>query len=369
MKVSLVDLRAQHAALASELEAAFERVALSGQLVLGAEVERFELELAARVGARHAIGVSSGTDALLCGLMALGIGAGDEVITSPFTFFATVEAIVRVGATPRFADIRPDTLNIDASAIEAAITPRTRAILPVHLFGIPVDVSAVNKLLKMQGISVLEDAAQALGASRDDERVGTLGELAAFSFHPTKPLGALGDAGALTTNDATLAERCRQLRVHGAVRKHHHAALGGNFRLDALQAALLRVKLSRLEEWLAQRRSNAARYTEAFANIEGLSVPRVPPQAISSWAQYTLRVHDGRRDALVEHLAAAGIESAVHYPRPVYAQPALAHLGVQAEAFPQVESAAREVLSIPVHAELTAGQRELVISSVTAFFR
>jgi len=369
VKIPLVDLRAQHTALASELKEAFERVALSGQCVLGAEVERFELELGALVRARHAIGVSSGTDALLCGLTALGIGAGDEVITSPFTFFATVEAIVRVGATPRFVDIRPDTLNIDAGAALAAITPRTRAIVPVHLFGIPAALRGLDKSLKDKSIFVFEDAAQALGATLEGRPAGSMGELAAFSFHPTKPLGALGDAGALTTNDDALAERCRQLRVHGAARKHHHALLGGNFRIDALQAALLRVKLSHLQQSLAQRSRNAQSYTEALASVAGLSVPRVPLEVTSSWAQYTLRIHEKRRDALAVHLAEAGIETAVHYPRPVYAQPVLAHLGVRPEGFPEAERAAREVLSIPVHAELTAEQREHVIGSVLAFFR
>jgi dTDP-4-amino-4,6-dideoxygalactose transaminase len=369
MKVPLVDLRAQHAALASELKDAFERVALSGQFVLGSEVERFELELAALVRARHAIGVSSGTDALLCGLLALGIGAGDEVITSPFTFFATVEAIARVGATPRFVDIRSDTLNIDARAVEAAITPRTRAIVPVHLFGIPADLFDLDKLLKDNGIFLFEDAAQALGAAHEGRPAGSFGDLAAFSFHPTKPLGALGDAGAVATNDDALAERCRQLRVHGASRKHHHTKLGGNFRMDALQAALLRVKLPHLERWLGLRRQNAQRYTEALADVEGLVVPGVPSHVRSSWAQYTLRVRGAPRDALAAHLAAAGIETAVHYPQSIYAQPALAHLRVEPEAFPEAERAAREVLSIPVCAELTVEQREHVIGSILAFFR
>jgi dTDP-4-amino-4,6-dideoxygalactose transaminase len=369
VKVPLVDLRAQHAALASELKDAFERVALSGQFVLGSEVERFELELAALVRARHAIGVSSGTDALLCGLLALGVAAGDEVITSPFTFFATVEAIARVGATPRFVDIRSDTLNLDARAVEAAITPRTRAVVPVHLFGIPADVLGLGNILKRPDIFVLEDAAQALGSEIEGRPAGSLGTLAAFSFHPTKPLGALGDAGALTTNDDALAERCRQLRVHGASRKHQHSMLGGNFRIDALQAALLRVKLVHLENWLAGRRENAQSYTETLANVAGLSVPHVPHRVTSSWAQYTIRVHDGRRDALAAHLAAEGIETAVHYPRPIYAQPAFAHLGVRREAFPETERAVREVLSIPVHAALSAEQRDHVIGSVLAFFR
>jgi dTDP-4-amino-4,6-dideoxygalactose transaminase len=369
VRVPLVDLRAQHAALASELHEAFDRVARSGRLVLGAEVERFEMELAARVGVRHAIGVSSGTDALLCGLIALGVGAGDEVVTSPFTFFATVEAILRAGATPRFVDIRPDTLNIDRAGIEAAITERTRAVLPVHLFGIPVDLDGFDKYLKLNDIFLVEDAAQALGASREGRPVGGAGDLAAFSFHPTKPLGALGDAGALATNDDELAERCRQLRVHGAPQKHFHALLGGNFRIDALQAALLRVKLAHLGAWIAARQKSAERYTEALAGVEGLVVPGVPAQVTSSWAQYTLRVRDGRRDALAAHLATAGVETAVHYPRPIYAQPALAHLRVSPEGFPETERAAREVLSIPVHAELSVEQREHVIASIRAFFR
>jgi dTDP-4-amino-4,6-dideoxygalactose transaminase len=369
VRVPLVDLRAQHAALASELKDAFERVALSGQFVLGSEVERFELGLAAFVRARHAIGVSSGTDALLCGLLALGIGAGDEVITSPFTFFATVEAIVRVGATPRFVDIRSDTLNLDTRADEAAITPRTRAVVPVHLFGVPADTLGLDDILKKRDISLLEDAAQALGAKIDDQPAGSLGTLAAFSFHPTKPLGALGDAGALTTNDDALAERCRELRVHGAPRKHHHVRIGGNFRMDPLQAAFLRVKLTRLEKWLGLRRQNALFYTEALSDVEGLVVPRIPSRVRSCWAQYTLRVRGAQRDALAAHLAAAGIETAVHYPQPLYAQPALAELGVEPEAFPETERATREVLSIPVHGEVTVEQREHVIGSIRAFFR
>jgi len=364
VKVSLVDLSAQYIALEAELKAAFERVARSGRYVLGPEVEQLETEIAALVGVRHAVGVSSGTDALLCAMLALGVGPGDEVVTTPFTFFATIEAIVRTGATPRFVDIRPDTFNLDEMRVEAAIGPHTRLILPVHLFGIPADLEPLAK----HGIPVLEDAAQALGARYRGRCAGSVGRLAAFSFHPTKGLGALGDGGMITTDDAGLAERCRLLRNHGSPRKHQHTAIGGNFRLDALQAALLRVKLPHLEAWLAARRSHAAAYTAALSGIDGLVTPVVPPDVIASFAQYTLRVRDGRRNALAAALAARGIECAVHYPEPAYRQPALLALEL-AGSCPEAERAAGEVLSIPLYAELGAAQRDHVIAAVRAFFR
>jgi dTDP-4-amino-4,6-dideoxygalactose transaminase len=336
LTVPSIDLRAEHAPLEAELVEAFVRVCRSGQFVLGEEVSAFEREIGAFLGARHAVGVSSGTDALLCGLLALGVGAGDEVITTPFTFFATAEAIVRAGATPRFVDLRPDTLNLDEGAVEAAIGARTRAIVPVHLFGTLADMPRLGAIAARHGLPILADAAQALGAARDGRRAGAECELSAFSFHPTKPLGALGDGGLLTTDDGALAERCRELRAHGATEKHHHLRLGGNFRLDALQAALLRVKLAHLPARLDRRAANAAAYSAALSGIEGLVLPRVP----------------------------AGITS----PRPVYAQPALAGLRVPAGAFPECERAVREVLSIPVHAGVSNEQRAHVIEAITEFF-
>jgi dTDP-4-amino-4,6-dideoxygalactose transaminase len=367
VRVPMVDLGPQHAALRPELEQAFGEVLTSSQFVLGAEVERFEGAAAAYLGARHAVGVSSGTDALLVALMALGVGPGDEVVTTPFSFFATVGSILRLGARPRFVDVDPATLNLDVARIEEAITERTRAVVPVHLYGNPARLDAIAAVTARHGIPVVEDAAQAFGARYGDRAAGTWGKLGCFSFFPTKILGALGDAGLVVTDDGNLAARCRRLRQHGAERRGEYVEVGGNFRLDAMQAAALRVKLRHAGEWIAARRAHGAAYDAAFHGLSGL-------EALArgeGWngSIYVVRVLGGRREALRTHLGERGVETAVYYDRPLHLQPVLAHLGIGPGAFPESERAAGEVLSLPIFSDMTAAQRDLVIDATRAFFR
>ncbi len=344
----------------AELSAAFSRVLTSRQFILGAEVSAFEAELGHYLGSAHAIGVSSGTDALIAALLALDIGPGDEVVTTPFTFIATAEAIARVGARPVFADVDPVTLNLDPARVVR--TPSTRAVLPVHLFGHPAELIGLE-------LPIIEDAAQAIGARAAGRRVGTLGRLGCFSFFPTKPLGALGDGGAVVTADGVLAERIRRLRQHGSADKHLYVELGGNFRLDALQAAFLRVKLPRLEAWLEARRAVALAYSRELAGIDELGLPATRQGTAPAWAHYVVRVRDGRRDALAQHLDALGIATAVYYPRPLHLQPVFAQLGYARGDFPQAERAADEVLALPLFPGLTAEQQGRVVEAVRGFFR
>lgn len=361
--IPLVDLAAQHAPLRDELRAAFERVLDESAYILGEEVAAFEQEMAAALGVPHVIGVSSGSDALLVSLMALGVGPGDEVITSPFTFFATVGAIVRVGATPVFVDIEPDTFLLDATQVEQAITKRTRAIMPVHLFGQACDLAQLRTLCATHGLHLVEDAAQAIGASRDGMPVGQAGDYGCFSLFPAKNLGAFGDAGFVSTTSAELAERARTLRAHGGQRKYHHERVGGNFRLDALQAALLRVKLPLLQGITSGRRGNAARYDTLFTGLDPARVTTPVSRGPGHvYNQYTLRV--AGRDGLRAHLQAQGIGCAVYYPDPLHLQPCFAHLGQHAGDFPVAEQACQEVLSIPVYPELPAADLERVATEV-----
>ncbi len=369
MAVPLLDLKAQFAPIEGDIRAAMDRVLASQHFIMGPEVEGLEHEVAAYCGARHGIGVSSGTDALLVALMALGIGLGDEVVTTPYSFFATAGAIVRLGATPVFVDIDPDTYNIDPTLIEAAITPATKAILPVHLFGQCADMVAIRAIAARHGLPVIEDAAQAIGSEdAGGGRAGTLGTMACFSFFPSKNLGGFGDGGMVVTNDDALAERLRVLRVHGSKPKYHHAVVGGNFRLDALQAAVLRVKLTQLDAWTAGRQRNAGVYDQAFAGISSdlLSTPAVrQPRHIFN--QYVVRTP--RRDALMAHLRQAGIGCEVYYPGPLHLQPCFADLGYGAGGLPQAEAAARETVALPIYPELTATQLAEVVVAVTDFFR
>lgn len=365
MRVPVFDPAPAEAPIAGELAQAVSRVARSGRFILGPEVEAFEEAVARFIGVKFAVGVSSGTDALTVALLALGLEPGDEVITTPLSFFATAEVIVRLGAVPRFTDINPTTFNMEVSGIDALIGPRTKAILPVHLYGQPADLRALGELAARRGVPVVEDAAQAFGAALCGRRAGAWGTLACFSFFPTKPLGGWGDGGMVVTSDAALAERCRRLRAHGSIGKHEHALLGGNFRLDALQAAVLGVKLRYVDEWREARREIAEEYTAALgASLEAAAVttPAVADGASHAWALYTLR--SARRDALVRALAAAEIATAVHYPKPLYAQPALAHLGVPAGACPEAERAAREVVSLPMYPGLDRAARERVVGAV-----
>lgn len=371
--IPLLDLAAQNQPLMPELRAAFERVAAHGHFILGPEVESFERAVAAYLGVEHAIGVSSGTDALLVALMALDLGPGDEVITSPFSFFATAGCVARLGAVPVFVDIDPATFNLDVTKVERAITAKTKLILPVHLFGQPCAMAPLQALAAAHGLRLVEDAAQAIGARTALGPVGGLGALAAFSFFPSKNLGAFGDAGLVTTNDAALAARVRLLRSHGASPKYFNPEIGGNFRLDALQAALLAVKLPHLDAWAQGRAQNAARYTAAFeaAELRGADLARdalTLPRAVEAghvWNQYTIRTP--RRDALKAHLAAAQIGHEVYYPLPLHLQKCFAKLGHAEGAFPEAERASREALSLPIFPELGEVRLARVVREVVGF--
>lgn len=353
----MVDLQALHGSLAAELQRAASRVLSSGTFILGPEVIAFERELAELAGVAHAVGVSSGTDALLALLSAVGVGPGEEVVTTPYSFFATVEAIVRLGARPIFADIDLDTLNLDPSAAMARLGARTRAVVAVHLFG---RVAAMQPLLGA-GVPVLEDAAQAIGAPG----VGS-SRAAALSFFPTKNLGAAGDGGAVLTDDRELAVAVRALRVHGAAEKGTHTQIGGNFRLDELQAAILRVKAPHLKRWTEARRQHALSY---HAALKELPVALPPLDAGCVWNQFVIRIPGGRRAALRDHLGSAGIATAVYYPVPLHLQPALAHLGYRPGDFPNAERAAAETLALPMCPTLTDGQVDRVAAAISKFFR
>lgn len=362
MRVPLIDLKRHHAALREELTEAFLRVLDSGRYILGPEVEAFEREMAEYLGCRYVVGVANGTDALRIALEALNIGPGDEVITTPFTFIATGEMIAIAGAKPVFADILDDTLNIDPEAVEAAATARTRAVIPVHLYGQGARVEEIQR--RLPGIPIIEDTAQGIGAERHGRKLGTFGVLGTFSFFPTKNLSALGDAGMVVTDDPELYEAARILRVHGSIRKYHHVRLGFNSRLDALQAAFLRVKLKHIDRWNQRRREVAARYTEGLKDL--VRTPVVDEGNTHIFHQYTIRTE--ARDQLRAFLRERGVDTAVHYPLPLHLQPAFADLGYREGAFPVAERAAREVLSLPMFPEITDAEVEYVIESVRAFF-
>jgi len=365
--VKLQDLAAETAHFQAPLRKAFERVTKSASYVLGEEVSRLEVELAARIGVPHTIGVSSGTDALLLALMTLGIGPGDEVITSPLSFFATAAVIARVGAKPVFADVEAVSCNLDPMAVELAITPRTKAIMPVHLFGRPVDLR-IFELAKTHGIAVVEDAAQAICAKTPSGAVGALGTMGCFSFFPTKNLGALGDGGLLTMSDPEMAQRARMLRVQGAKQKYNHLLIGGNFRLDALQAAFLSAKLPEIERLNERRRANAAAYEHGFRELVAAGKLRTPG-LVEGHVYHQYVVHTPARVELAKRLAARGIETGIYYPSALHLQPALAALGHCEGAFPIAEAACREGLALPVHPWLDGGQRERVVEAVVDAMR
>ncbi len=367
--VPLLDLNQQNQPLAAELKDTFARVLDSSQFILGPEVTEFERQVAAGVGATHAIGVSSGTDALLLSLMALDIGPGDEVLCPSFTFFATAGSVSRTGATPVFVDSLDNDFNLDLEDAARRVTDKTKAIIPVHLFGQAADMDAVQRLASAHDLMVLEDAAQSMGTQFGEKKAGTMGDLCAFSFFPSKNLGGFGDGGMITTNDDALAERVRILRVHGGAPKYYHKAIGGNFRLDPLQAALLRAKLGHLPVYIAKRRANAATYLERLAESTPVREGRLLlPSEISgrthTWNQFTLRVTNGKRDALMEHLAANQIGSAIYYPVPLHRQECFSNLdGVEA-GLPICEKMADEVLSIPIYPELSTKQIDHVINTI-----
>jgi dTDP-4-amino-4,6-dideoxygalactose transaminase len=371
MPVPLLDFQGQYRPLREQLLATIARVCDSQRFIGGPEVEGFEHEIAGHLGVGHAVGLSSGTDALLVALMALGVGPGDEVITPTFSFFATAGAVYRLGATPKLVDIDPRTYNIDVTAAIAAITDRTRAIVPVHLYG---QCAAMDPLLDAagrRGIPVIEDAAQAIGSTYKDRQAGSMGKAGCFSFFPSKNLGAFGDAGLLTTNDAALAHEVRLLRNHGAEPKYFHKRIGGNFRLDALQAAVLRVKLPHLDGWTSRRRENAERYDRLFGEspaADRVTLPARDADCRHIFNHYVIRVKS--RDLVRARLDAAGIGTEIYYPVPFHMQECFASLGYRLGDFPAAEAAAAETLALPVYSELTeAQQREVVIAVADAVSR
>jgi dTDP-4-amino-4,6-dideoxygalactose transaminase len=367
--VSFLDLKAQYAEIQNEIIDAVHRVLASQHFILGAEVEQFEAEIAQYVGAKFAIGCGSGSDAILLALMALGIEPDDEVITTPFTFGATAGSIARLRARPVFVDIHPETFNLDERQLEATVTRRTRAIMPVHLFGLPSNMNMILELARQHKLPVIEDAAQAIGSKWHGKGIGALGSFGCFSFFPSKNLGGAGDGGMITTNDPQLAQAVRTLRVHGTRRKYHYEVIGINSRLDALQAAILRVKLRHLDEWRASRRRNADQYHELFAGyglLEQISLPCPGNDSFHVYNQYTIRAP--QRDQLLEYLREHGISTEVYYPSPLHLEPAFAYLRYRLGAFPQAEVACHEVLSLPIYPELTAEKQQAVVATIASFY-
>ncbi|WP_245632363.1 DegT/DnrJ/EryC1/StrS family aminotransferase [Edaphobacter aggregans] len=365
-----LDLRAQFQEIRNELIAAVTGVLESQHFILGPEVEALEREIAEYVGAAFAIGCGSGSDALLLSQMALGIEPNDEIITTPFTFGATAGSIARLKARPVFVDIHPDTFNIDERQLEAVITPRSRAIMPVHLFGLPANMDALLEIGRKHNLAVIEDAAQAIGARWRQRSIGSLGTIACFSFFPSKNLGGAGDGGMIATNDEHLARRLRMLRVHGTAKKYHYDLLGINSRLDAMQAAILRVKLRYLDTWTQLRRRNAERYHEFFAEyglMQRLALPHAQSTSFHVYNQYSIRVR--RRDELQIYLRDHGIPTEVYYPSPLHVEPAFAYLGYRAGDFPNAEVACREVLSLPIYPELAVDQQRNVVRTISQFYQ
>ena len=366
MQVPLLDLRRQLANYREDAMAAIAQVVDEQSCVLGPHVARFEEQVAAYCRAPHAIGCASGTDAILLALRALGVADGEEVITTPYTFFATAGATVNVKGRPVFVDIDADSYNLDPTQIEDAITERTRVVLPVHLYGQCADMDAILAAAGKHGLAVVEDAAQALGAEDGGRRAGTMGDIGTFSFYPSKNLGGFGDGGMLTTSDDALAARLRSLRTHGGSRQYFHDEVGWNSRLDALQAVVLEVKLRLLEGWTESRRENARFYDDAFAGIDGLAPPVAAEGKRHIYNQYIVRTE--RRDELKQHLADHGVGSAIYYPLSLHLQPCFADLGYREGQFPESERASRETLSIPVNPDLREDERAYVADTVRAFF-
>ena len=365
MNVPLLDLQSQYASLRDELRGAVGRVMDSQRFVLGDEVRKLEASIAQYTQSKHAIACASGSDALLLALMALDVGAGDEVITTPFTFFATAASITRLGARPAFVDIDPATYNLDVSQI--AITPRTKAIMPVHLYGQCADMDVL--LAKSENVPIVEDAAQAIGATNRGRQAGSMGAIGCFSFYPTKNLGGAGDGGMLTTNDDNLAQRLKRLRTHGGANEYEHSEVGINSRLDELQAAVLNVKMPHLDKWSDERARKAGIYTELL-NSARLSceviAPRVTPESRHIFHQYVIRIPK-HRDAMMEHLKTHGVGTKVYYPIPLHRQECFAYLGYREGEFPESERAARETLALPVYPELTDAQQAYVVETIASF--
>lgn len=364
VSVPLLDLEAQYRPIREEVLAAVTRVCDSQRFIMGPEVEALERELARTMGVAHAISMSSGTDAILATLMALDIGPGDEVITPTYSFFATAGCVARVGATLKLVDIDPETFNVDPEAVRAAITPRTKAIIPVHLYGQMADMDALLEIGNAHGIPIVEDACQAIGAEHHARQAGSLGAAGCFSFFPSKNLGAFGDAGLVTTNSDTLAHDLKLLRNHGAEPKYFHKRIGGNFRLDALQAAVLRVKLPYLAEWTEARRANARRYDELFesASLKSIVLPAETAGYRHIFNQYIVRVPN--RDRVRAYLTEHGIGTEIYYPVPFHLQECFASLGHSRGDFPHSEAAADSTLALPIYGELTLGQQQAVVATL-----
>lgn len=368
--VPLLDLKAQYAPIKAEMLKAVEAVFDSQWFILGPTVQECEAKIAAYCRCPHAIGVTSGSDALLVALMAEGVGQGDEVITTPYTFFATAGCIARLGATPVFVDILPDTYNIDPTKIEACITEKTKAIIPVHLYGQCAAMDAINEMAQRHGIPVIEDAAQAIGSELDGRRAGSMSRYGCFSFFPSKNLGGGGDGGMVVCQDEAVAEKVRVLRMHGSKPKYYHAMIGGNFRLDALQAAIINVKLPYLDAWTAGRQENAERYRRLFEEA-GLTangtvtLPHVAPKRRHIYNQFIIRV--ARRDALREYLKENGVATEIYYPVPLHLQECFAYLGHKKGDFPESEMAAEQTLALPIYPELTDEQAGHLVNCVAKF--
>jgi dTDP-4-amino-4,6-dideoxygalactose transaminase len=365
--VRLANLAVQNAALKFEVLSEIEKLADASAFILGEAVNTFETRFAEFCGVQHACGVGNGTDALTLTLKALDIGPGHEVITAANSFIATAEAICHAGATPVFADIDPATYNIDAERAAERITPKTKAIIPVHLYGQPADMSRITRLAQLHGLFVVEDSSQAHGAAFAGKRAGSLGHAACFSFYPSKNLGAWGDAGAVVTSDAELALRIRRLRDHGGIRKYQHDLIGFNSRMDAIQAVVLNAKLHRLEEWNQWRRKIAQSYDAGLAMIEGVTIPRTLPGAVHVYHQYVIRVASGLRDSLRAFLSGEGIETGIHYPVPIHLTPAMKHLGYREGDIPFAEACARSILSLPIYPEMKEAQVSFVIRKISDF--
>jgi dTDP-4-amino-4,6-dideoxygalactose transaminase len=367
----LLDLARQHGPLREEVAAALMQVYDSGQFVLGPQVTLLEKNVAAYCQAKHAVGCASGSDALLLALMALNVGPGDEVIVPSFTFFATASAVTRLGARPIFADLDPETFNIDPMAVARLANSHTRAIIPVHLFGQCADMEALTGIAAFQNIALVEDAAQAIGAEFDGRRAGSMGSIGCLSFYPTKNLGGAGDGGMLTTNRDELADRLQLLRGHGMRPRYYHHEVGINSRLDSFQAAVLNVKMPLLDGWCELRQANAVRYNELFreAKLDHIvGLPLSNPRCRHVWNQYVVRVPDGRRDALRQHLSEAKIGSEIYYPLGLHQQECFKHLGYGPGDLPETERAAGEVLALPIFPELTAAEQKTTVDRIAAFF-
>lgn len=370
MKVPLLDLKEQNEKLRPEIEAALGRVLDTNAFILGGEVAALEKELAEYCGVKHAIGCASGSDALLLGLMAAGVGPGDEVITTPYSFFATVSAVTRLGAVPVFVDIDPQTFNLDVAQVEAKISPRTKAVQPVHLYGQCADMDALLAVTRPRGIAVVEDAAQAIGAEDNGRQAGSMGDIGCFSFYPSKNLGGMGDGGFMTTNDDDLARKLSALRVHGSEEKYYHKYVGLNSRLDGFQGAVLRAKLPHLEEWTGQRHQNARRYRDYFTDAgltENLVLPYERNDVRHIYNQFVVGV-PGRRDELRAFLTERGVGTDIYYPLPLHLQECFRYLGYIEGDLPESERAAQETLALPIYPELRDDQQRYVVEQIREFF-